>query len=393
MASSPSISNTHPPRTMEQSKRRISHPILQTLQGERFMRISRSLIDVCHGSLDEAAMVSTALGWTLTLPESRQGWFYKSIQEWEHETTVKRDRQQRCRRRLNKRSPRFWYDQKRGCPPTNWFRLDLDVLEDELAIAMQRRRDRDAGWDDRRSMSGKPADRSDGSMSGKPADRMTRTAPNVDSETRSTIALKPADHSQENTHGITAGCRSDRSSQDAESAVVDTVENSEQQYLAEFQETAKKKTLPGPGRFRRSYPFPTDPLLRELRAAIYPDQLEKAFFDCQRLKFADQLSEYVKVTVTMLASGRVAKMIGLDVSRLKDGATEKVRRSAAVLDNIKSYEARREQVVNYVMNVVLQEFADEYRAQSGDRKGAARGLQLDLFAAQGREKSSGPSGA
>jgi hypothetical protein len=371
MAASPSISA---PRTAEQSKRRLSHPILHTLQGERFMRISRSLIDVCHGSLDEAAMVATALGWTLTLPARRRGWFYKSIEEWEYETTVKRDRQQRVRRRLCRRVPCFWFEEQRGWQRTRWFRLDLDVLEDEIAIAMELRRNLDAEMELRRNSDAEDGGGS-GSMSGKPADATTRTQSQLRRETCSTMEPKPAPHLQENTHGTTAGCRSDRSSQDTESAAVDAVdavENAERQYLTEFQETAKKKTLPG--RFRRSYPFPTDPLLRELRAAIYPDQLEKAFFDCQRLKFADQLSEYVKVTVTMLASGRVAKMIGLDVSKLEAGALEKTCRSAAVLENIKSYEARREQVVNYVMNVVLQEFAAEYRAQSGGADRPQRGL-------------------
>jgi len=192
---------------------------------------------------------------------------------------------------------------------------------------------------------------------------MTRTAPNVHCETRSTIALKPADHSQENTHGITAGRRSDRSSQDTESAAVDHVEKPEQQYLTKFNEMAKSKTLPG--RFRRSYPFPKDPLLRELRGAIYPDQLEKAFFDCQRLKFADQLREYVKVGSTMLATGRVAKMIGLDVSKVEARALEKLNRSASVLEHVASFEARREQLVSHLINVVTQEFAAEYRANCG----------------------------
>ncbi len=359
--------------TQNPTKRRNWHPILQTLQGERFMRMSCSLIDVCHGSLDEAAMVTTAVSWTLTLPTHREGWFYKSIEEWQRETTVKRDRQQRVRRRLRNRSPKFWFEEKRGCPPTNWFRLDLDVLEAELTAAMQRRHAFDDEIEEE-PISGKPAHRSQRSISGKPADRSTGIASSVGSEKCSTIVAKPADHSPENTHELSGRSPLHRSRQDTVTLSVDnSAENSEQQYRSKFEETAKSKAISG--RFRREYPFPTDPLEREFRAAIYPDQIEKAFFDCQRLAFADQLRTLVDVAATYLTTGRVAKMIGMDVAKPQARAVEKLMRSAAALEYMKDYEARRAQVVQCVMRIVVQEFASEYRgAGCGDESTSQRGL-------------------
>src|SRR2546429_228645 len=180
-----------------QARPRPRHPILETLHGERFMRISMSLIEVCGRSLDGAAMVATAIGWTLGLPESREGWFYKSIAEWEEETSVSRHRQQLIRNRLRNREPKFWFEQKRGCPPTNWFRLDLDVLEGELAETMETRRRREI---EKRAMSRKPAV----PIVRKPDDQTSAPPRNTRPGNGLSMSRESADHSQEITHRDTS---------------------------------------------------------------------------------------------------------------------------------------------------------------------------------------------
>jgi hypothetical protein len=77
------------------------------------------------GSVTAGLMLSQAWYWTRHT-EDPEGWFYKSIAEWEDETGLTRREQETARRRL--RETGLWKEQLAGRPPIVHFRLDLDKL-------------------------------------------------------------------------------------------------------------------------------------------------------------------------------------------------------------------------------------------------------------------------
>lgn len=71
--------------------------LLKQLQTVTF---HRAFVDVT-GSINAALMLSNAVYWTNKLPPERDGWFYKTKEEWTAETGLTREQQDKARQRLN----------------------------------------------------------------------------------------------------------------------------------------------------------------------------------------------------------------------------------------------------------------------------------------------------
>lgn len=94
-----------------------------------------SLTPVC-GSYKAAAMLSVALAWTrnwLHRHPEREGWFWKTRDEWLRETGLSRREQESARKALVMRG--LLREARRGMPARMHYRLDLDCLLALLASA------------------------------------------------------------------------------------------------------------------------------------------------------------------------------------------------------------------------------------------------------------------
>ena len=78
------------------------------------------------GDVAAALFLSQAWYWTIHNREDREGWFYKSQEEWIGETGLTRHEQDAARRRLRERG--FLVEARRGMPARLWFRLDLSRI-------------------------------------------------------------------------------------------------------------------------------------------------------------------------------------------------------------------------------------------------------------------------
>jgi hypothetical protein len=78
-------------------------------------------------SVSAGLMLSQAIYWTDTMDEDREGWFHKTIEEWERETCLSRREQESARERL--RSLGLVAEERRGLSPIKWFRVNFDVLQ------------------------------------------------------------------------------------------------------------------------------------------------------------------------------------------------------------------------------------------------------------------------
>ena len=70
---------------------------------DRPIAFHRWLVKPC-GSINAALMLSQALYWTKRLPPDRDGWFWKTIEEWEDETGLTRREQEGARALLKQRN-------------------------------------------------------------------------------------------------------------------------------------------------------------------------------------------------------------------------------------------------------------------------------------------------
>jgi hypothetical protein len=78
------------------------------------------------GNVAAGLFLSQAWYWTIHNREDREGWFYKSQEEWVEETGLTRHEQDAARRRL--RECGFLVEARRGMPARLWFRLDLSRI-------------------------------------------------------------------------------------------------------------------------------------------------------------------------------------------------------------------------------------------------------------------------
>lgn len=81
-------------------------------------------------SVAAALMLSQAIYWTNRIKDNRDGWFWKTAEEWEEETGLTRREQEAARRTL--RASGFWEEVKRGVPCRLFFRVDAKKLSAAL---------------------------------------------------------------------------------------------------------------------------------------------------------------------------------------------------------------------------------------------------------------------
>ena len=84
--------------------------------------------EVC-GNIKSAILLSQALSWTsgyLRQNPGREGWFWKTRQEWFQETGLSRWEQENARERLRKLG--VLEEKRMGAPPKLFFRVNLDAL-------------------------------------------------------------------------------------------------------------------------------------------------------------------------------------------------------------------------------------------------------------------------
>ncbi len=104
------------------------------------------------GSVTAALMLSQAMYWTKrTGPD---GWFFKTIKQWEEETGLSRHEQQSARKTLRKFS--FWHEDLRGIPAKMHYHVDIAALSHDL-LCMARPSSRKSNKDKKPEKKGVPS--------------------------------------------------------------------------------------------------------------------------------------------------------------------------------------------------------------------------------------------
>lgn len=83
------------------------------------------------GSVNAAILLSQAIYWSRRT-EDPKGWFWKTQEEWEEETGLKRFEQEGARKLLNK--THFWQEKLTGIPARLHFRISRKRLMEALAL-------------------------------------------------------------------------------------------------------------------------------------------------------------------------------------------------------------------------------------------------------------------
>lgn len=78
------------------------------------------------GSVTAALLLSQAMYWQSRLPPARDGWWYKSRDDWQRETGLARREQESARKRL--RELNILEEDRAGVPARLWYRIDLRRL-------------------------------------------------------------------------------------------------------------------------------------------------------------------------------------------------------------------------------------------------------------------------
>lgn len=87
-----------------------------------------SFVDVT-GSHAAALMLAQAIYWCLRTDDP-EGWFWKDASGWHEETRLTRREQEGARALLRKTG--FWLEKKQGSPPTLFYRVDGDLLQQKI---------------------------------------------------------------------------------------------------------------------------------------------------------------------------------------------------------------------------------------------------------------------
>ncbi|MBK6744547.1 MAG: hypothetical protein IPG66_16920 [Hydrogenophilales bacterium] len=97
------------------------------LLGQRCVAFHPKLVHLT-GRVTAGLMLSQALYWTRILADqpTRQGWFWKTRDDWRNETGLTRREQDSARRAL--KSLGLWQERLVGMPARVWYRVDLDTL-------------------------------------------------------------------------------------------------------------------------------------------------------------------------------------------------------------------------------------------------------------------------
>lgn len=91
---------------------------------DRPIAFQRSFVDLGAG-ITGALMLSQAVYWT-TRTNAEDGWFYKTIDEWQEETGLTRAEQETARKRLVKAG--VLSEQRKGIPCKLYYRINIDVM-------------------------------------------------------------------------------------------------------------------------------------------------------------------------------------------------------------------------------------------------------------------------
>lgn len=95
---------------------------------DRPIAFHRPFVDLT-GSINSALMLSQALYWSQRTTD-QDGWFYKTREEWQSETSLSRTEQENARRLL--RNTGFWQEELRGVPAKIYYRIDFNKLATHL---------------------------------------------------------------------------------------------------------------------------------------------------------------------------------------------------------------------------------------------------------------------
>lgn len=102
-------------------------PILKILASP--IAFHRVLADITGSALD-ALFLSQCIYWTNTLPESREGWFFKTAEEWHRETGMSRNEIETARKSLKRAG--VLEEKRAGVPCTLHFRVNVEKLQTSL---------------------------------------------------------------------------------------------------------------------------------------------------------------------------------------------------------------------------------------------------------------------
>ncbi len=100
---------------------------------DRPIAYHRSLVPIA--GVTGAVMLSQAIYWSARLPDSRNGWFYKTRDEWLEETGLTRFEQEGARKKLKKSG--VLKEQLKGQPARMWYKIDYIKLEQILSKLYQ----------------------------------------------------------------------------------------------------------------------------------------------------------------------------------------------------------------------------------------------------------------
>lgn len=82
------------------------------------------------GSVNAGLMLSQAVYWSKR-STTRDGWFWKTAEEWTEETYLSRTEQATARKQLKRLA--CWQEELRGVPAKLFYRIDFDALDDLLS--------------------------------------------------------------------------------------------------------------------------------------------------------------------------------------------------------------------------------------------------------------------
>jgi beta-glucosidase/6-phospho-beta-glucosidase/beta-galactosidase len=89
----------------------------------------KAYVGITHSAVG-ALFLSYATYTTEKLPREAEGWFSKTIEEWQNETGLTRFEQQTARRILKEKE--ILIERRVGMPSTLWFKISKDALLDAL---------------------------------------------------------------------------------------------------------------------------------------------------------------------------------------------------------------------------------------------------------------------
>jgi hypothetical protein len=115
---------------MSDRKNKIERSNLEYL--DRPIAFHRIFVNVT-GSVPSALFLSQVLYWQRRCPAKREGWWWKTAEDWQEETCLTRAQQQKARKTLI--SLKILEEKRQGIPCRLWFRLDQVELWKKIQVA------------------------------------------------------------------------------------------------------------------------------------------------------------------------------------------------------------------------------------------------------------------